>query len=323
MKLEPKNLTKKYDLDTLGIEDVSFAAENGIFGVAGEAGSGKRTLLGAIGGVLDISSGELLFDGVRANELPPSERDALLIRGEGEPVGGSVEHDIVYGLRLRGMRAKEAGARAREAAELLGITDALGMRARSLPPALRFRVGLARLAARRARIALLSDPYAGMTEDEKREAYAALVRVREHIGDCVAVVATGDGSELKYCGDEAAILRGGHIVRRGRVRDILADPRSAYVARFTADGHVNILTDGEKVYMARAEDIRLTEGDRPVLRSAGGYTLLYGGEGLPPVTAAGETARTHAGFSANALTELPEETALAAENALYGKYVKI
>ena len=178
-------------------------------------------------------------------------------------------------------------------------------------------------AARRARIALLSDPYAGMTEDEKREAYAALVRVREHIGDCVAVVATGDGSELKYCGDEAAILRGGHIVRRGRVRDILADPRSAYVARFTADGHVNILTDGEKVYMARAEDIRLTEGDRPVLRSAGGYTLLYGGEGLPPVTAAGETARTHAGFSANALTELPEETALAAENALYGKYAKI
>ena len=69
-------MTKTYDPDTKGIEDVTLTAE-GMLGVVGEAGAGLHTLAGVIGGVLDTDSGELLFGGKVMNDVPPEKRNAF------------------------------------------------------------------------------------------------------------------------------------------------------------------------------------------------------------------------------------------------------
>ncbi len=315
MKLELKNVTKKYDLDTLGIEGVSFCVENGTIGVAGEAGAGKFTLLGVIGGILDIDGGELLMDGKLMNDVSPAGRDALLVSGGKLPLRGSVERNLTYGLRLRGMRKDEAAARAREAAELAGVSGLLHRSARSLNAEERARAEIARIAARRPKVALIND-ICREIEDEsvKRDTYALLRRVREHIGDCVAVVAVSDGSELSYIGGQAAIMRGGTFVRVGRTEDVFSDPGTAYVARFIASCPINVFRTDEGAFAVNADDMRLTEGSCRVVGSGGGYTLLLAEEGMPPVVVRGETDGDTAGFIAEKRIKLTEETRKTDEN---------
>lgn len=307
MKLELKNITKKYDLDTLGAEDVSLSVEDGVFGIAGEPGSGKRTVLGIVGGLLNADSGELLFDGRDALSLSPRERDAFLSRGKKLPLGGSVERNLTYGLRLRRVSGKEAKCRAEEAAEALGISGLLRRSAASLTPPERMKAELARLLTRRARIALFYDPYRDMTADERAEARSLLLRVRETIGDCAAVIATPNGGDLAYAGGCCAVMRGGRIVRSGAAEDVAVDPRSAYVAKFVSERPVNIVTDGGRAFAVRADDTRLAEGGFPVVGKGGGYTALLVKTGEPPFVVKGEAEGDRAGYTVLFRTELPDE----------------
>ena len=111
MKLELKNVTKKYDLDTLGVEDITFSVQDGIFGIAGEAGSGMMTILGVTGGWLDADAGEIIFDGKVMNDVEPRQRNCLLICGGKMPLWGSVERNLTYGLKKRGISGKERNRR--------------------------------------------------------------------------------------------------------------------------------------------------------------------------------------------------------------------
>ena len=305
MKLELKNVTKKYDLDTLGVEDVSFTVEDGVFCLCGDAGSGMGTVLGLIGGWLDADSGDILADGVRLNETEPKERCCLLIDGRGMPLRGSVMHNLTYGLRLRGVRGKEAVRRAEEAAELLGVGDMLGRRAAALPPFARLKADLARLAARRAGIALLRDPFRFLTDGEKEEAAKLLFFVRDAIGSCAVVLTTTDGGDMSLM-PGGAVIRYGRLIRSGSAADILRDPRTAYTAKFVSRGHVNIIRDGGRTYAVWADGARLTDGNLPVVFSGGGYTAL-GAVGAPPFIVKGETRSAAAGYEVLSRVELTDE----------------
>ena len=292
MKIELKNVTKTYDPDTKGIEDVTLTAE-GMLGVVGEAGAGLHTLAGVIGGVLDTDSGELLFGGKVMNDVPPEKRNAFYSDRMTPPLKGSVMRNLTYGVRLRGAGRCEAEEAALAAAEHCGIEKLLTKGARSLPYGMRLRAELARMEVRRADVALFYDPFFGA--EDIAEASELIKSAAERTG-CTVIAFSPRGSELKYLGDECAVMRNGNVIRSGRTADVLSDPKTAYVACFTSDVPVNIVHDGGKTYAVRADDARLTAGDIPVISSGLGYTALHAGEDEPPFVVKGETSERTAGY---------------------------
>lgn len=72
--VELKHVGKRYG-DTQVLKDINIEIEQGKFyTLLGPSGSGKTTILRAIAGFLDVSEGEVLFDGKRINDVPANQR---------------------------------------------------------------------------------------------------------------------------------------------------------------------------------------------------------------------------------------------------------
>ena len=70
MLLELKDVSKEYEIGVKVLENVSFSVEKGEFvSIIGSSGSGKSTLLRSINRMIDITSGEILFEGTHIEKL--------------------------------------------------------------------------------------------------------------------------------------------------------------------------------------------------------------------------------------------------------------
>jgi len=75
--IEFKNVSKVFeDSNTKVLKDINFELEEGKFyTLLGASGSGKSTILNIIAGLLDATTGDILLDGVRINDIPTNKRD--------------------------------------------------------------------------------------------------------------------------------------------------------------------------------------------------------------------------------------------------------
>lgn len=283
MKVILDGVTKKYDLDTLGIENVGFTAD-GVTGIVGEAGSGKTTLLYVIGGIADIDGGEIFFDGKKMNGVPPKDRDVVLV-SDTRPIGGSVRRALGYGLKLRRYPREEIRRRVEAAAEMFGFSERSGENVRALGAEDRVRLGLARAAARKAKVVLIDEPYAGVDEKRRAALYADIKRLAEYTGGAV-FVASSDGADAAYTGETVHVLRDGRVIRSGSFAELTTDPRTAYVAGYVGETPVNIVRTEEGAFAVGADGALITEGDGVIVgveeRGQGSVVALRLKEDEPP-----------------------------------------
>ena len=75
--IEFRNVSKVFeDSNTKVLKDINFELEEGKFyTLLGASGSGKSTILNIIAGLLDATTGDILLDGVRINDIPTNKRD--------------------------------------------------------------------------------------------------------------------------------------------------------------------------------------------------------------------------------------------------------
>ncbi|MFK7893358.1 MAG: ATP-binding cassette domain-containing protein, partial [Granulosicoccus sp.] len=77
--IDIKHLYKRFDQDAV-ISDINLTFKEGEFIVlVGPSGCGKSTLLRMIAGLETVSSGEILMDGQRINDLPPRARNIAMV----------------------------------------------------------------------------------------------------------------------------------------------------------------------------------------------------------------------------------------------------
>jgi multiple sugar transport system ATP-binding protein len=75
-----KNINKIYDGDVRAVTDLNLEINKGEFVVfVGRSGCGKTTTLRMIAGLEDITSGDLMIDGKRVNDVPPKDRDIAMV----------------------------------------------------------------------------------------------------------------------------------------------------------------------------------------------------------------------------------------------------
>ncbi len=194
--------------------DVSLDLGGGVTGLMGATGSGKTTLLEVVAGATPPDSGRVRVDGEVGLVFQLPERQFF------EP---TVEREVTFGLRERGLPATVARERAARALALMGLdlAELAGRSPFSLSGGQQRRVAIASVLALRPSVLLLDEPTAGLDPRARR---ACLDAVRAAAGEGATVVmASHDANALAEVADRLVVLEGGRVTLDGAARALLAD----------------------------------------------------------------------------------------------------
>ena len=122
--IEFKNVSKVFeDSNTKVLKDINFELEEGKFyTLLGASGSGKSTILNIIAGLLDATTGDILLDGVRINDIPTNKRDVhTVFQSYALFPHMNVFENVAFPLRLRKIDKKEIEQRVTEVLKMVQL----------------------------------------------------------------------------------------------------------------------------------------------------------------------------------------------------------
>ncbi|MFJ2559889.1 MULTISPECIES: glycine betaine/L-proline ABC transporter ATP-binding protein [unclassified Streptomyces] len=240
------------DGTTAAVIDASFSVEPGqIFVVMGLSGSGKSTLLRMLNGLLEPTSGQVLFDGQDLTALPPAElrhvrstKISMVFQHFALFPHRSVLENAGYGLEVQGVPRAEREKRAAEALEMTGLGGWEKSWPDELSGGMQQRVGLARALATDADLLLMDESFSALDPLIRRDMQDQLLELQKRLKKTIVFI-THDLNEAMRLGDRIAVMRDGEIVQLGSAEDILVTPANDYVASFTQDvDRSRVLTAG-------------------------------------------------------------------------------
>ena len=122
-----KNINKVYPNGFHAVKDFNLDIEDKEFIIfVGPSGCGKSTTLRMVAGLEDISSGDLLIDGKRMNDVEPKDRDiAMVFQNYALYPHMTVYDNMAFGLKLRKLPKAEIDQKVREAAKILDLEGLL------------------------------------------------------------------------------------------------------------------------------------------------------------------------------------------------------
>ena len=229
--------------------------------VLGPSGCGKTTLLKVVSGLLQPTRGRVTIDGRDVTPLPPRERHITQVFQF--PVvydSMTVEGNLDFPLRNRGVPEAERRARVREVAELLDLTALLPRRARGLSASLRQTVSLARGLVRPDAAALLLDePLTVIDPGRRWEIRQKLKRV--HAESALTLVyVTHDQTEALTFADLVVVMDAGRILQVGTPRELFETPAHRFVGHFIGSPGMNLLPCHLEGRAAVVDDLRIPLG---------------------------------------------------------------
>lgn len=206
-----------------------------VVALLGPNGSGKTTALHALAGLIPVRDGHVRVagqqwaDGRRQREA--SERHTGLVVADHLLFPHlTVLANVAFGPRSRGQSRASATARARAELAALGIADFADRRPRELSNGQAQRVALARALATDPALLLLDEPLAALDPDTRSLVRATLHhRLASFAGATVLV--THDPLDALTLADELVFLDAGRVVQRGTPAEVIARPRTPYVAQ--------------------------------------------------------------------------------------------
>ena len=186
----------------------------------GPSGCGKTTTLRMIGGFLTPTSGEILFDGQRINELPPHKRkiNTVFQRYALFP-HLDVYDNIAFGLRLAKLSEREIDERVMEMLDIVSLKGFENRKVTSLSGGQQQRVAIARALVNRPKVLLLDEPLGALDLRLRKDMQNELKRIQQAMG-ITFIYVTHDQEEALTMSDTIVVMDKGHIQQIGRPEDI-------------------------------------------------------------------------------------------------------
>ncbi|CAL9652080.1 Taurine import ATP-binding protein TauB [Actinosynnema sp. ALI-1.44] len=176
--------------------------------VAGPSGCGKSTLLRAVAGLLPITSGRVLVDGVPVRG--PSRDRALVFQDDGLLPWRTALRNVELPLVLRGVSKGERRALARSWLDRVGLAGFEDYLPRELSGGMRQRVQLARTLAQAPRLVLMDEPFGALDAQTRAAMQGLVVEVLRETGTTTIFV-THDVDEAVLLGDRVVVLGAGEV----------------------------------------------------------------------------------------------------------------
>ncbi len=232
------NLTQVFDGETV-LDSINLYINNQEFlTLLGPSGCGKTTTLRIIGGFQTPTSGDVLFDGKRINDLPPHKRKINTVFQKYALFPHlDVYDNIAFGLRIAKLRETEVDERV---TEMLGVVSLKGFENRkvnSLSGGQQQRVAIARALVNRPKVLLLDEPLGALDLRLRKDMQNELKRIRQAMG-ITFVYVTHDQEEALSMSDTVVVMDNGRIQQIGTPEDIYNEPKNAFVADFIGESNI-------------------------------------------------------------------------------------
>ena len=198
----------------------------------GPSGCGKTTTLRIIGGFATPTSGDVLFDGVRINDVPPYQRQINTVFQKYALFPHlNVFENIAFGLRMQKLPEAEIKQRVMEMLETVSLKGFEHRRPEALSGGQQQRVAIARALVNRPKVLLLDEPLAALDLKLRKDMQIELKRIQQQVG-ITFIYVTHDQEEALTMSDTIVVMDKGSIQQIGTPEDIYNEPKNAFVADF-------------------------------------------------------------------------------------------
>ncbi|XOQ52610.1 MAG: Spermidine/putrescine import ATP-binding protein PotA [Succiniclasticum sp.] len=278
--IELRHLVKEFNNpDGSGIfravDDVSITIPKGQFvTLLGPSGCGKTTTLRMIAGFETASSGDILVDGKRINDMTPDRRDsAMVFQSYALFPHYNVFDNVAYGLVNKKMSKDVIRTKVLEMLKLVGLE---GMEMRStnqLSGGQQQRVALARALVMEPAVLLFDEPLSNLDAKLRTYMRKEIRKIQQSVG-ITSIYVTHDQSEAMALSDRIVIMNAGRLEQEGSPQDIYQHPKNRFVADFI--GNANFIP--ARVEGIDGNQLQITMLGHPFTIAKGTNTFSVGEE---------------------------------------------
>ena len=226
----------------VGVNNASFEVHTGdLLVVMGLSGSGKSTLLRCISRLTDATSGNIYIDGedllamstkklieLRRNKMGMVFQSFALLPHK------TVLENIAFPLQVKGSSTQDSIKRAKAMVDLVGLDGRENYFPRELSGGQQQRVGIARSLAVEPDIWFLDEPFSALDPLIRKEMQDEFLRLQGVLNKTILFI-THDFDEALRLADRIAIMKDGIIEQLDTPANIVLNPATEYVRKFTEE----------------------------------------------------------------------------------------
>ena len=207
-----EHLTKTYPNGFVSVNDVSLHIEDGEFVIFhGPSGCGKSTILRMIGGLEDITSGEIWLGKDLLNDILPRDRRlAMAFQNYTLYRHFNAYDNMALGLRLRDLPRTVIDSRVKSAADFFGLTNVLDKKIKSLSDTDKQRVALGRAVVCQPKVLLVDEDFARQNDARRMEMLGDILKINKELHITVLYV-TNDYQEAVSLNKKVVFMKDGKI----------------------------------------------------------------------------------------------------------------
>ena len=273
-----KNINKIYPNGFHAVHNFNLEIEKGEFVVfVGPSGCGKSTTLRMIAGLEDISNGEFLINGKRANEMGPREREiAMVFQSYALYPQMTVFDNIAFGLTLQGVDEDIIEERVKNIAGILGLTDYLDRLPRALSGGQRQRVAIGRAIIRKVGVFLMDEPLSNLDAKQRVTMRYEIAQIHQNTG-ATTIYVTHDQTEAMTLADRIVVMKDGYVQQVGTPYRLYVAAQNVFVAGFIGEPPMNFLRGTVKNGAIKFGDISLDLSKKlPGIQKYEGKEIVFG-----------------------------------------------
>ncbi|MCX6011918.1 MAG: ABC transporter ATP-binding protein [Chloroflexi bacterium] len=226
-------------LNTFSLDSIRLEVIRGEYLVVlGPTGAGKTVLLEAIAGLHNITSGEIWLDDKNITLFQPEKRGiGIVYQDQALFPHLSVKENIAFGLRVKKLSKEIIDDKISKVSATLSIGGLLNRKPQTLSGGEQQRVALARALVMEPSVLLLDEPLSALDPELREKLQQELKKLHRQFGITIIHV-THDFEEAIMLGQRIVILNQGRIMQVGSPEEIMYEPASEFIARFTMSRNI-------------------------------------------------------------------------------------
>ena len=234
--------------DEIVLDDINlYFNDKEFLTLLGPSGCGKTTTLRIIGGFIKPTGGDVLFDGVRINDVPPHKRKVNTVFQKYALFPHlDVYENVAFGLRLAKLPEEEIDERVTEMLEIVSLKGFENRKVSQLSGGQQQRVAIARALVNRPQVLLLDEPLGALDLKLRKGMQIELKRMQQHLG-ITFVFVTHDQEEALSMSDTVVVMSEGRIQQIGTPQEVFNHPYNLFVATFIGTPQMNMFENAKLV----------------------------------------------------------------------------
>ncbi|MPM84236.1 Spermidine/putrescine import ATP-binding protein PotA [bioreactor metagenome] len=233
-----KNIVKSFD-NQIVLKGINLdIRENEFVTLLGPSGCGKTTLLRILGGFLDQTSGEVIFDGEDISKTPAYKRNLNTVFQKYALFPHlNVYDNIAFGLKIKKLSKDVIEQKVNRMLSLVGLEGYAKRNVTLLSGGQQQRVAIARALVNEPDVLLLDEPLGALDLKLRKEMQHELKKIQQEVG-ITFIFVTHDQEEALTMSDKIVVMKDGEILQIGTPIEIYNEPINEYVARFIGESNI-------------------------------------------------------------------------------------